>query len=313
MKYWVGVTDNHWFNFLANQGFDEANFWQPSIKPPFTNSPVGMPFLFKLKRPYNHIAGGGFYVGFSTLPISLAWDCFGPKNGAASLEELQEMLEPLFSKHSQHDEIGCTVLSNTVFLPEPFWISDPPGWSSNIVRGKMYESADPDGKAIWTQIQERLKFSESEPESSVDGSVLGIKEPPSKKYGEPVLVKPRLGQSSFRVLVTDAYKRKCAITGESTLIALEAAHIVPYSKDGSHDVSNGLLLRADFHRLFDVGLVSVTPELKVRVSPRIREAWFNGKAYYRLDNQPLEVLPERPALQPDRDRLEWHYKTLFQA
>jgi putative restriction endonuclease len=74
-----------------------------------------------------------------------------------------------------------------------------------------------------------------------------------------------------------------------------------------------LLLRADFHRLFDVGLVSVTPELKVRVSPRIREAWFNGKAYYRLDNQPLEVLPERPALQPDRDRLEWHYKTLFQA
>jgi HNH endonuclease len=63
-------------------------------------------------------------------------------------------------------------------------------------------------------------------------------------------VKPRLGQSSFRVLVTDAYKRRCAITGENTLVALEAAHIVPYSKDGSHEIRNGLLLRADFHRLF---------------------------------------------------------------
>lgn len=138
-------------------------------------------------------------------------------------------------------------------------------------------------------------------------------EEPRNKYGEPVLVRPRLGQASFRVLVTNAYKRRCAITGENTLIALEAAHIVPYSKDGSHDVRNGLLLRADFHRLFDVGLVSVTPDLKIRVSPRIRETWFNGKVYYRLDNQPLSVLPDRTDLQPDRDRLGWHFANRFQA
>ena len=46
---------------------------------------------------------------------------------------------------------------------------------------------------------------------------------------------------------------------------------------------------ADFHRLFDAGLVSVTPDMTIRVSPRIREAWFNGKAYYRMDGQPLTV------------------------
>lgn len=133
------------------------------------------------------------------------------------------------------------------------------------------------------------------------------------KFGEPILVKPRLRQSTFRVLVTDAYKRRCAITGESTLVVLEAAHITPYAKDGTHEVSNGLLLRSDFHKLFDKGLVSITPDYKIRISPRIREAWFNGKAYYRLDDQPLAVLPDAVHAQPDRDRLDWHFKNVFQA
>jgi putative restriction endonuclease len=96
-------------------------------------------------------------------------------------------------------------------------------------------------------------------------------------------------------------------------MALEAAHIVPYSGEGSHEVNNGLLLRADFHRLFDVGLVSVTPDLKVKISPRIREEWFNGKAYYRLDDTPLSVVPLQPSLRPDPDRLEWHFRNRFQA
>ena len=103
------------------------------------------------------------------------------------------------------------------------------------------------------------------------------------------------------------------MTGENTLVALEAAHIVPYGQIGTHDVQNGLLLRADFHKLFDAGLVSVTPEYKIRVSPRIRETWFNGKVYYRLDNQPLAVMPGQLSQRPDRDRLNWHYKNIFQT
>lgn len=312
MKFWVGATDNNWFNFLARRRLDEANFWQPSGKPPFVNAPVGMPFLFKLKRPYNHIAGGGFFVTYSRLPIDLAWEIFGEKNGAASVGELRAMLKPLSSSDSHSDEIGCTVLANPIFMNMDDWIADPPGWSTNIVRGKRYESSAPDGSAIWDRVRNSLSSAEGRKDPSSITNQLEVGEPKSK-YGEPILVKPRLGQSSFRVLVTDAYKRRCAITGESTLIALEAAHIVPYSQDGNHDVRNGLLLRADFHRLFDVGLVSVTPDLKIRVSPRIRETWFNGKAYYRLDNQPLSVLPDRMDLQPDRDRLGWHFANRFQA
>ncbi len=58
--------------------------------------------------------------------------------------------------------------------------------------------------------------------------------------------------SKIRVLVTDTYERRCAITQEKALPALEAAHIRPVAQDGMHCIGNGLLLRSDIHRLFDL-------------------------------------------------------------
>ncbi|HEY8423583.1 MAG TPA: HNH endonuclease signature motif containing protein, partial [Clostridia bacterium] len=66
------------------------------------------------------------------------------------------------------------------------------------------------------------------------------------------------GQGAFRVLVTDAYNRQCAVSGEKILPALEATHIKPYSKEGPNDVKNGILLRADIHKLFDAGYITIT-------------------------------------------------------
>ncbi|MBN6742602.1 hypothetical protein JKG47_19220 [Acidithiobacillus sp. MC6.1] len=53
--------------------------------------------------------------------------------------------------------------------------------------------------------------------------------------------------------------------------------------------------------------------LRIKISPRIREAYFNGKAYYRMNDAPLAQIPDRPELRPDPDRLDWHYKNCFQA
>ena len=308
MKFWVGVTDNKWFKYLSETLPDEVNFWQPGATAPFTGASLGLPFLFKLKRPYNHIAGGGFFVTYSRLPLNLAWEVFGQKNGCESLDELRRLIRPLIAEGRNDDDIGCTVLANPFFLDEREWLADPPGWSSNIVRGKMYDSLEDSGRTIWAYVQTRLS-SPSETKEYNDAASVAEQ---AEKYGAPIAVRPRLGQASFRVLVTEAYQRRCAITGEKTLVALEAAHIVPYSGEGEHDVKNGLLLRADFHRLFDVGLVSVTPDLKIRVSPRIREAWFNGKVYYQLDNKHLSVIPVNPSMRPDPDRLDWHFKNRFQ-
>jgi len=310
MKFWVGVTDNRWYQFLSQLHPNEVNFWHPGGKPPFTGEYFGLPFLFKLRRPYNHIAGGGFFETYSSLPLSLAWDVFGQKNGCASFDELRALIAPLTANRRGDGSIGCTVLKNPFFFDPSEWIADIPDWSSNIVRGKMYDTSKSAGREIWRNVQQRMILQPLE-EATIDGD-LRVAEP-AEKYGSPVEVRPRLGQSAFRVLVTDAYQRRCAITGESTLMALEAAHIIPYSEEGWHDVRNGLLLRADFHRLFDAGLVSVTPDLRVRISPRIREEWFNGKVYYRLDNSPLSVVPIHPSMRPDPDYLEWHVKNRFQA
>ena len=73
-----------------------------------------------------------------------------------------------------------------------------------------------------------------------------------------------------------------------------------------------MLLRSDFHKLFDAGLVTVTPDLRVEVSPQIKEQWFNGKPYYRLNAKTLLNLPQDPANYPSKDFLSWHNENCFQ-
>lgn len=308
MKYWVGVTDNGWFEFLSNAGVDEVNFWQPKGKVTFAGLQPGSPYLFKLKRPFNHVAGGGYFVKSTSLPLSIAWETFGRKNGAPSRQLFESMIRKFITDPNVRDpEIGCTVLSEPFFWPKELWIPEPVGFAGSIVRGRYYETSNPDEAHLWKQVQERI-----------DGRIvsgpkhLAEESGQFERYGAPVLTKPRLGQGGFRVLVTDAYRRRCALTGESTLPVLEAAHILPFAESGPHDVSNGLLLRSDFHKLFDLGMITVTPEFRVEVSPRIREEWFNGKAYYRLHGQVLANLPESVAERPSPDFLRWHNDNRYQ-
>lgn len=303
MKYWAGVTDNRWFEFLSGRQFDEVNFWQPSATPPFTNLEAGTPFLFKLKRPYNHIAGLGYFVKYVKLPLTMAWDVFGEKNGASSFVEFEKLIRPLAGGgRTGLLEIGCSILSAPQFFSRDLWLEAPPDWSGNIVRGKTYDTTQQVGNQLWNAVQNRI--------GELEPLQFGAREPEAH-YGEAYLTKARLGQGTFRVLVTEAYQRRCAITGEHTLPVLEAAHIKPFSQHGPNSTQNGLLLRSDFHKLFDLGLVTVTPDLRVEVSPRIREEWFNGKAYYRLHGGPLAAIPDRPNDRPGTDYLRWHNENVY--
>ena len=118
-------------------------------------------------------------------------------------------------------------------------------------------------------------------------------------------------QGSFRLLIADSYQCRCTMTGERTLPALEAAHIHRYSRGGDHSLSNGLLLRSDLHKLFDLGYLSIEPNtLKIRVSSKIREEFENGRDYYRLDGQKLRQ-PENPLAFPSPEKLRYHYETEF--
>lgn len=305
MKFWVAVTDNAWFDFLSPRNPDEVNFWQPRPRAPFTGLPEGTPFLFKLKSPNNHIAGGGFFVKYSNLPISLAWDAFGEKNGTDSLDGLQRAIFRLLRERPSPGavEIGCAVLATPFFFPRERWIPlTDYKWSSNIVRGKTFDTQTEAGAALWQRVNAAM---------AEHVYIGGLHEMPEPAYGTPQLVRPRLGQGAFRVLVTDAYRRRCAITGENILPVLEAAHIKPFAKAGPSHTDNGLLLRSDFHKLFDLGLMTVTPNHRIEVSTRIRKEWYNGKAYYRLHGNPLAIIPDNVSERPRTEYLAWHNEHVF--
>lgn len=69
----------------------------------------------------------------------------------------------------------------------------------------------------------------------------------------------RRGQGKFRRLLLDAYDARCAVTACKLTSLLEAAHILPHRGTSSNQVQNGILLRADVHTLFDLGLLMIDP------------------------------------------------------
>ena len=79
-----------------------------------------------------------------------------------------------------------------------------------------------------------------------------------KKILQAVAV--RQGQAKFREKLLEAYESRCAITGTGVPVTLQAAHIVPYRGPETNAVQNGVLLRADIHNLFDMGLITIEPE-----------------------------------------------------
>lgn len=310
MEFWVGVTDKKWYDFLANLKPDEVNFWQPSGTPAFKKQ-LEL-FLFKLHSPLNYIVGGGYFVTYTNLPISLAWETFGEKNGVSSYFELRNIILEYKKSHggiSEPDpEIGCSVLAQPFFFDRDDWIPIPEDWKSNIVRGKTYNTQSDLGAKLLADVKVRLNKSS---EILTSSTSLPISDESTERYGTEYLTRARIGQSSFRVLVTNAYYRRCAMTGEKTLPALEAAHIQSYSNNGPHRVSNGLLLRADLHRLFDRHYITITTDLKIEVSKRIHEKFENGKDYYKLHGQPLAVLPISPNDFPSKNYIEWHNQSFY--
>jgi putative restriction endonuclease len=306
VKLWVGITDNNWFHFLnAKAPIDEINFWRPTTPTPYRKDFFpGMPFLFKLHAPDDYIVGGAFFLKFLPLPISLAWAAFGEANGTSSLENLRNMIGRHARLPPGKDRfIGCNILSEPFFFPRDQWIPSNRYLQGPIVSGKGFFDK-PEGEILWREVTDRLISNETV--KTTGQATVAAEE--SARYGTPVLVAPRIGQRSFRALVTDAYNYRCAISGERTLPVLQAAHIRPYAEGGTHELSNGLLLRSDLHTLFDQHYLTIEPTHKTLVvSRRIREQFENGRDYYALKDRRLD----QPALElamPSLESLTYHYQ-----
>jgi putative restriction endonuclease len=309
LRAFVAVTDFDWFTYLWSlPKIDEVNFWQPGGHQVFRALSSNEPFLFKLHSPRDYIVGGGLFAHSTILPISLAWDAFGEKNGARSLEEMRARTEKYRRKTPSHGEdyqIGCILLQQPFFFKEKDWIPAPADWKQPIVQGKGYDTAAGVGKKLWDDVRVRLQARKDLWEEARVADIEG-------GYGPPQIIMPRLGQGSFRVLVTDVYQRRCSVTQERTLPALDAVHIKPFGKSGPHSVNNGILFRSDIHKLFDTGYVTISPDHHFEVSKRIKEEFENGRDYYAMHGKLLQ-LPLDKKLRPGSEFISWHNENVFRG
>lgn len=311
MRGYIANTDGDWYEFLRGiPGPEEVNFWQPSGGLAFRAVEGNSPFFFRLKKPHYAIGGYGFFSRHTIAPAWHAWDCFGILNGApdfpAMLARIERYRRPAVRDPYGGYVIGCLMVAAPVFFPPGDWVAGPRDWAPNIVQGKTYDLTRGEGARILEECRERAIALSIAPAAPPGPGTEG------PRYGLPAPVAPRLGQGTFRMAVADAYGRACAITTEHSLPALEAAHIQPYAQGGRHLVSNGLLLRSDLHRLFDAGYITVTPDRTVEVSGRLRDDYENGRSYYPLHGQTIQV-PARSEDRPDRALLAWHNERRYRG
>ena len=131
------------------------------------------------------------------------------------------------------------MISQPAFFARDDWVADHADWHPRIQGGKTVDVLSGDGQRILAECLERT--ARLQPEAEPLAAEL-------RRYGAPQVVQPRLGQGTFRIAITGAYGA-CAASHEHSLPALEAAHVRPYADGGEHALPNGLLLRADIHRL----------------------------------------------------------------
>lgn len=171
----------------------------------------------------------------------------------------------------------------------------------------LYQSHESSGPTKFTLCQENspaltIPFIESELQSSGEFNPQNIVDARKKVLGSVVR---RQGQAKFRLALLKAYDGRCAITGCTITALLEAAHIVPYQGADTNVVGNGLLLRADIHTLFDLGLLWVDADKRiVKLADELK-----GSEYMRYQDMPI-LSPKSAVDQPSAKALQSHVNTL---
>ena len=129
------------------------------------------------------------------------------------------------------------------------------------------------------------------------------------------IVKVRIKQEFFRKMILSAYDNTCCITGISISELLIASHIVPWSTDTKNRLNprNGLCLNALHDRAFDKGLISISGDLRIVVSPLIyQQESKQHDLEFITDYVNKEIrLPSR--FLPDHNLLEYHRQNIFRG
>lgn len=305
MKGYIGHTDQGWWHFLhARSYIREVNFWRPGGGRRFSALDPGELFFFRLKSPVNRIGGFGTFARYATLPVWRAWEVFGPANGAETQDLLLDRLARLARrKVTSSDTIGCVAITEVVFFDPDAWVEVPSSFRPQNLSGSVVDLKTDEGHRLLLECLERAASRAEVRDWAADA----LQRARDARDLRPI---KRLGSGSFRLAVLDAYGGACAVTGEHSLPAIEAGPIRPPAEGGTHQLSNGLPLRQDLHRLFELGYVSVACDSRLLVSPRLRKEFANGHTYYAMEGQRL-LDPRDPRAAPAKEALEWHSDVVF--
>ncbi len=294
-RFAIAPTDHNWFLYLRdNPSIDLVNFWTPT---PWNIKGLknGERLYFMLKAPIRMIGGYGEFSHYENLSLNEAWQRFGKGNGVSSLQELQQratkytQLRSIY-KQSDNSMIGCIVMKNLIFFEDDEFISDKElgvDFPSQIVKIKYFDEAVSYIRHTVTHLEEY--------------KLVGESTLPRKTTAQ----KQRVGQSIFRRTIFNAYDGKCAITGETCTDLLEAAHIEPYKSEKSNHIQNGILMRVDFHKLFDAGLMTINSNYEILFS-----SLFLSSPYLIYQNKKI-YLPINKNEHPSSSALEFHYENVF--
>ena len=173
---------------------------------------------------------------------------------------------------------------------------------------------------IWNEFSsnwEKLAFESERILSRMTNTPMAVEEAPEFPVGlsREASIRVRVNQGFFRAAVLAAYDIRCCITGLATPELLTASHIVPWSVDATNRTNprNGLCLNALHDRAFDCGLLTVTPQFLVKISPKLRKTRTDKAAQQLLlEYEGVTIsLPRRFA--PSADFLRYHNHEVFRS
>jgi putative restriction endonuclease len=131
---------------------------------------------------------------------------------------------------------------------------------------------------VWSEFNnnwEKRAFESERILSRLTNMPIALEGPPEFPAGlNREAIRVRVNQGFFRSAVLAAYDIRCCITGLTTPQLLTASHIVPWSVDATNRTNprNGLCLNSLHDRAFDCGLLTVTPQFIVKLSPILKKA-----------------------------------------
>lgn len=144
------------------------------------------------------------------------------------------------------------------------------------------------------------------PNADLDGIESADGDDATEDERQLAAIKVRRGQADFRERLLRAWKSQCVVTRSRVVGLLEAAHIEPHAEGADYRTSNGLLLRADVHTLFDLGLLSIDEFMRVHLADEVK-----ASEYRQYDGYQIERRPDAGADAPSIDALrERHRKFL---